>query len=158
MRERLREREREREREAITSMLWQLNMKIMSTINFNRCLSKCEIHTARLLLTHLTSDSQGLRGISSNDTIKQFPPLHCHYIPHSTETLMYGGTHTLLLIMLAFYFDPITDKRKPHTHAFTSHTVVIVHHSGTCDGVQSIFLDRCYQQQRLPDSTPRSLN
>ncbi len=35
------------------------------------------------------------------------------------------------LFMLAFSFALNTDTQKPHTHVFTSHVVVIVHHVST---------------------------
>jgi hypothetical protein len=49
------------------------------------------------------------------------------HIPHSTETLTYTSTH-MLARMLAFYSASKTYNRKTHTHVFTSHMVVIVHH------------------------------
>jgi hypothetical protein len=57
----------------------------------------------------------------------------------STETLTYDFSPMTGLFMLAFSFALNTDTQKPHTHVFTSHMVVIVHHvagkdmCGPCD-------------------------
>jgi hypothetical protein len=49
------------------------------------------------------------------------------HVPQPTETLRYDCIPMIGLHMPAFSLAPNTDTQKPHTHALTSHMVVIFH-------------------------------